>query len=116
MCVCVYYCLRFCSCEDFDVIMEFYCLFFVCWDGGFYSYVFCFVYREFFVYVGVFLGIWDGKIYFNNCNIGVGMLCEIYDIMLVIVLFIDDIVIDLIMFRCFVDVMVILLVVVLEFV
>ncbi len=91
---CAYYCSRFRSREDFDVITELYRSSFARWDGGLYSHAFRPVYRELPAHVGAFSGIRDGKIYLNNRNTGAGTPREIYDIMSAIAPPIDDIVID----------------------
>lgn len=91
---CAYYCSRFRTREDFDIITERYHACFARWENGRYTHAFNPVYRDLPAGYAAFSGIRDGKVYVNNRNTGAQTPREIYDILSSFSPPLDDIVID----------------------
>ncbi|SOC83193.1 Glycosyltransferase involved in cell wall bisynthesis [Ensifer adhaerens] len=91
---CAYYCSRFRTREDYDLITGLYRSSFALWDQGRYAHAFNPVYRDLPAGYAAFSGIRDGKVYLNNRNSGAQTPREIYDILSSFSPPLDDIVID----------------------
>lgn len=91
---CAYYCSRFRTREDYDLISGLYRSSFALWDQGRYAHAFNPVYRDLPAGYAAFSGIRDGKVYLNNRNSGAQTPREIYDILSSFSPPLDDIVID----------------------
>ena len=91
---CAYYCSRFRSREDFDVITALYRSSFQAWENGRYAHAFNPVFIELPPGYSAFSGLKDGKVYLNNRNTGARTPREIYDVMSAFAPPIEDIVID----------------------
>lgn len=91
---CAYYCSRFRTREDYDLITGLYRSSFALWDQGRYAHAFNPVYRDLPAGYAAFSGIRDGKVYLNNRNSGAQTPREIYDILSSFSPPLDDIVIN----------------------